>query len=335
LHIAYGILSDEQYGLEDKQFSRRQFVKLMGAGTMFLGLGALGISDLLKNIKEASATTGAAPPNNITNTWSSTITWNNGKKRFVPEFGRDPYDPLLHIKGLVGSPNFMDGYFIIDGKGTAEFKSMWLRFFVHDDLPEDKQKTHWGPNVEVKADIKIVSTLDNAVKWISVGACSNHFGHVARDNQRANGRHMAVKFYVNKDRTQFMKEHVHGVYLNKDISRFKFPLNKWVSVIFTQRAINDGKHMKYEAYNKVEGSNSYTKLGETIDDGNWSVPKEGGINYERTINAINSDQKAVLDYPIKSVNQVWNLPAFSGIYMRMNEITEGYLREVSVREIAP
>jgi hypothetical protein len=104
LHITYGILSDEQYGLEDKQFSRRQFVKLMGAGTMFLGLGALGISNLLKNIKEASATTGAAPLNNITNTWSSTITWNNGKKRFVPEFGRDPYDPLLHIKGLVGSP---------------------------------------------------------------------------------------------------------------------------------------------------------------------------------------------------------------------------------------
>lgn len=38
---------------------------------MFLGMGALGISNLLKNIKEASATTGAAPPNNITNTTSN------------------------------------------------------------------------------------------------------------------------------------------------------------------------------------------------------------------------------------------------------------------------
>jgi hypothetical protein len=61
-------MSDRQDGLKNKQFSRREFVKLMGAGTMFLGLGAFGISNLLKNIKEASATTEAAPLNNNTNT---------------------------------------------------------------------------------------------------------------------------------------------------------------------------------------------------------------------------------------------------------------------------
>jgi hypothetical protein len=306
----------------------------MGAGTMFLGLSALGISNLLKNIKEASATTRAAPPNNITNTWSS-IKWNNGKKRSVPEFGRDPYDPLLHIKGLRSSPNFDDGYFTIDGRGTAEFKSQFLRFFVHDDLPEHEHKTHWGPNVEVKADIKIVSTFENAVRWISVGACSNHFGHVATNENRANGRHMAVKFYVNKNTTQFMKEQVHGVYLNQTVSNFKFPLNKWVSVIFTQRTTDNGKHMKYTASRKVEGASSYTKIGETIDDGKWSVPPEGCKNYNTIMKAINCSQKDVLDYPIKSVNQIWNLPAFSGIYMRMNQITKGYLRNVSVREITP
>jgi hypothetical protein len=52
-------MSDKQDGLKNEQFSRREFVKLMGAGTMFLGLGAFGISNLLKNIKEASATTEA------------------------------------------------------------------------------------------------------------------------------------------------------------------------------------------------------------------------------------------------------------------------------------
>jgi Stress responsive A/B Barrel Domain len=60
-------MSDKKDGLKNQQFSRRDFVKLVGAGTMFLGLSVFGISNLFKNIKEASATTEAAPPNNNTN----------------------------------------------------------------------------------------------------------------------------------------------------------------------------------------------------------------------------------------------------------------------------
>jgi hypothetical protein len=67
------IMFDEQDSLKDNQISRREFVKLAGAGTLFLGLGAFGISNVLKNIREASAqganatnATGAsaAPPTN-------------------------------------------------------------------------------------------------------------------------------------------------------------------------------------------------------------------------------------------------------------------------------
>jgi len=61
-------MPDKQDGLKNEQFSRGEFVKLMGAGTMFLGLSVFGISNFLKNIKEASATTEAAPPNTNTNT---------------------------------------------------------------------------------------------------------------------------------------------------------------------------------------------------------------------------------------------------------------------------
>ena len=60
-------MSDKQDGLKDKQFSRRDFMKLMGAGTLFLGLGAFGISNL-KNTGKASAITEAAPLSNNTNT---------------------------------------------------------------------------------------------------------------------------------------------------------------------------------------------------------------------------------------------------------------------------
>jgi pimeloyl-ACP methyl ester carboxylesterase len=40
--------------------SRRDFVKLMGAGSLFVGLGALGIPNIIKNIREASALTASA-----------------------------------------------------------------------------------------------------------------------------------------------------------------------------------------------------------------------------------------------------------------------------------
>jgi hypothetical protein len=68
-------MSDKQDGLKNEQFSRWEFVKLMGAGTLFLGLSVFGISNLLKNIKEASATTEAAPPNNNTTLTLRVTTW--------------------------------------------------------------------------------------------------------------------------------------------------------------------------------------------------------------------------------------------------------------------
>ena len=93
--------------------------------------------------------------------------------------------------------------------------------------------------------------------------------------------------------------------------------------------------MKYEAFVKPEGSSSYTKLGETIDDGNWEVPAQGTQNYNTLMTAINSTQEHVIDGKIKTVNQIWNIPAYSGIYMRTNKTTKGYLRNVSVKEISP
>jgi pimeloyl-ACP methyl ester carboxylesterase len=67
---------DVQGGLKDNKISRREFMKFVGAGSLFLGLGALGISNVLNNIRKASAqganatnatnATGAsaAPPSN-------------------------------------------------------------------------------------------------------------------------------------------------------------------------------------------------------------------------------------------------------------------------------
>jgi pimeloyl-ACP methyl ester carboxylesterase len=66
------ILSDDQDSLKDNQISRREFVKLVGAGTLFLGLGAFGISNVLNNIREASAKTTSAQGANATNATNAT-----------------------------------------------------------------------------------------------------------------------------------------------------------------------------------------------------------------------------------------------------------------------
>jgi pimeloyl-ACP methyl ester carboxylesterase len=47
-------------------------VKLMGAGSLFVGLGALGIPNIIKNIREASALTASAQGANATNTTNAT-----------------------------------------------------------------------------------------------------------------------------------------------------------------------------------------------------------------------------------------------------------------------
>jgi pimeloyl-ACP methyl ester carboxylesterase len=52
--------------------SRRDFVKLMGAGSLFVGLGALGIPNIIKNIREATALTASAQGASIANTTNAT-----------------------------------------------------------------------------------------------------------------------------------------------------------------------------------------------------------------------------------------------------------------------
>jgi pimeloyl-ACP methyl ester carboxylesterase len=71
-------VSDDQNSFKDKQTSRREFLKIIGTGSVFLGLGAFGISNFLKNIGGASASIKAAPPvlNNTSNNTSNNTTNN-------------------------------------------------------------------------------------------------------------------------------------------------------------------------------------------------------------------------------------------------------------------
>jgi hypothetical protein len=55
-------------------FSRKDFLKLIGAGSLFVGLGTLGIPNVLKNIRGVSAMTGSATSTNTTNATGATST---------------------------------------------------------------------------------------------------------------------------------------------------------------------------------------------------------------------------------------------------------------------
>jgi hypothetical protein len=57
-------MSDDQDSLKDKQLSRREFLKLLGAGSLSLGMGIFGISKFINSytIREASAINETAPP---------------------------------------------------------------------------------------------------------------------------------------------------------------------------------------------------------------------------------------------------------------------------------
>jgi len=83
------IMSDDLDSWKDKQFSRWEFLKLLGVGWLALGLGFFGIPNILKNIREASATTDVRPPvlhvaNNNTMLGIFYYPWYGGKDNKVP-----------------------------------------------------------------------------------------------------------------------------------------------------------------------------------------------------------------------------------------------------------
>src|SRR6185369_571486 len=48
-------MSEENDSFQNTKISRKEFLRLMGAGSLFIGLSAFGISNTLKTIREASA----------------------------------------------------------------------------------------------------------------------------------------------------------------------------------------------------------------------------------------------------------------------------------------
>jgi Ni,Fe-hydrogenase I small subunit len=60
-------MSGEKDNFKNLKVSRKDFMKLMGAGSLFVGLGAFAIPNIIKSIREASALMKSAQGANATN----------------------------------------------------------------------------------------------------------------------------------------------------------------------------------------------------------------------------------------------------------------------------
>jgi pimeloyl-ACP methyl ester carboxylesterase len=111
-------MSDGKDSLKDKQFSRREFLKLMGAGSLFLGLGAFGIPNILKNIREASAINQTAPPilqENMSTNKNITNNMNNLNNSDIRPFHVNiPEEELIELRRRINATRWPEKETVTD-----------------------------------------------------------------------------------------------------------------------------------------------------------------------------------------------------------------------------
>src|SRR5918993_923702 len=121
-------MSDDQDSSKDKQFSRREFLKLLGAGSLFLGLGAFGIPNILKNIREASAISQTAPPvlpgvMNNSNITSNDMT-NLNNSDISPFHVNIPEEELIELRRRINATRWPDKETVMEPNFVTEVRQI-------------------------------------------------------------------------------------------------------------------------------------------------------------------------------------------------------------------
>src|SRR5215212_6416046 len=163
------ILSDDQDSLKDKQISRRQFVKLMGAGSLFLGLGAFGISNLLKTIREASAQ-GANVTNATNATAASTAPPNNNLD--IRHFQVNvPEEELTELRRRIKATRFPERETVTDASQGVQLATL------------QKLAQYWGTDYNWR---KVEGRLKALPQFITnIDGLDIHFIHLRSKHENA------------------------------------------------------------------------------------------------------------------------------------------------------
>jgi hypothetical protein len=273
--------------------------------------------------------------------WQSKGSWDNNNPRMIEDEGFDPQDKRFFVKQMSDKWNRDDeknepagefnGYFNILGNGEAEFSVAQGRFYVFKneqtmDFNLNKERDLWSPNLEVSCDIKIedLNYPRKDKKFINFGGCTNHFADVGKNS---NGRNYSMNIELEDPKVGFKKETIHGVYDTPDETekKLEFPLHRYVNLKFRQGVLDDN-NIELEGWVDGEPIGKYTDFGQ-MTDLNKATSKQ-----KEELEAVLNEDKECLCFPLESKTQVWSVGAYSGLYIRINRVKEGYIRNLTVTE---
>ena len=168
-------MSDDQDSLKDKQFSRREFLKLLGAGSLSLGLGVFGISNILKTFREASAITEASPPvlNGVMN--NTNITSNDMSKinssDIRPFQVNVPETELIELRRRINATRWPDRETVTDSSQGVQLATM------------QKLARYWATDYDWR---KVEAKLNALPQFITeIDGLDIHFIHVRSKHENA------------------------------------------------------------------------------------------------------------------------------------------------------
>jgi pimeloyl-ACP methyl ester carboxylesterase len=154
--------------------SRRDFVKLMGAGSLFVGLGALGIPNIIKNIREASALTASAQGANATNTTNATVASvapTIGNTNIRPFNVNVPEAELTELRRRINATRWPERETVTDASQGVQLAMM------------QKVARYWATDYDWR---KVEAKLKALPKFITnIDGVDIHFVHVRSKHENA------------------------------------------------------------------------------------------------------------------------------------------------------
>src|ERR687889_1217791 len=162
-------MSDEQDSLKDNQISRREFIKLAGAGTLFFGLGAFSISNVLKNIREASAQ--GTNATNATNATAASTAPPSNNLDIRPFRVNVPEEELTELRRRIKATRFPERETVTDASQGVQLATL------------QKLAQYWGTDYDWR---KVEARLNALPQFMTnIDGVDIHFIHVRSKEKNA------------------------------------------------------------------------------------------------------------------------------------------------------
>jgi hypothetical protein len=152
-------------------FSRKDFLKLIGAGSLFVGLGVSGIPNVLKNIKGASAMTESATSTNTTNATGASVVPTSGNSDIRPFKVNVPEAELTELRRRINATRWPERELVTDVSQGVQLATM------------QKLASYWATDYDWR---KVEAKLNALPQFITnIDGLDIHFIHVRSKHENA------------------------------------------------------------------------------------------------------------------------------------------------------